>query len=152
MKFSYSNSPSALPSIVYAKSAPKAFTSKKSTPRPISSSGVSDNSSWETFSDTGVQTTIQMKSDDGLYIAIHEAALVDYSCMHLELDDRTMTFTSFLTPDAEGYKGYLQAPCTSPWRTLRITETAAEQLASRLTLNLNEPCKIEDTSWIKPIK
>ena len=112
----------------------------------------SDNSSWETFSDTGVQTTIQMKSDDGLYIAIHEAALVDYSCMHLELDDRTMTFTSFLTPDAEGYKGYLQAPCTSPWRTLRITETAAEQLASRLTLNLNEPCKIEDTSWIKPIK
>ena len=112
----------------------------------------SDNSSWETFSDTGVQTTIQMKSDDGLYIAIHEAALVDYSCMHLELDDKTMTFTSFLTPDAEGHKGYLQAPCTSPWRTLRTTETAAEQLASRLTLNLNEPCKIEDTSWIKPIK
>lgn len=111
-----------------------------------------DNSSWETFSDTGVQTTIQMKSDDGIYIALHEAALVDYSCMHLELDDKTMTFTSFLTPDAEGYKGHLQAPCTSPWRTIRITDSAAGQLASRLTLNLNEPCKIVDTSWIKPVK
>lgn len=111
-----------------------------------------DNSSWMTFSDTGVQTTIQMKTDDGLYIALHEAALVDYSCMHLNLDDKTMTFTSFLTPDAEGNKGYLQAPCTSPWRTVRVTETAAGQLASRLTLNLNEPCKLEDTSWIKPVK
>ena len=110
------------------------------------------NSSWETFSDTGVQTSLQMKTDDGLYIAIHEAALVDYSCMHLNLDDKTMTFTSFLTPDAKGMKGYLQTPCTSPWRTLRITETATEQLASRLTLNLNEPCKYEDTSWIHPIK
>lgn len=111
-----------------------------------------DNSSWKTFSDTGVQTCLQMKTPDGLYVAIHEAALVDYSCMHLDLDDKTMTFTSFLTPDAEGNKGYLQAPCTSPWRTLRITKTATEQLASRLTLNLNEPCKLEDTSWIKPVK
>ena len=111
-----------------------------------------DNSSWQTFSDTGVQTTIQMKADNGPYIAIHEAALVDYSCMSLDLDDKTMTFTSFLTPDAEGYKGHLQTPCTSPWRTLRITNTAEEQLASRLTLNLNEPCKLEDTSWIKPVK
>lgn len=110
------------------------------------------NSSWNTFSDTGVQTTLQMKTDDGLYIAIHEAALVDYSCMHLDLDDKTMTFTSFLTPDAEGNKGSLQAPCVSPWRSLRITDSAAGQLASRLTLNLNEPCKIKDTSWIKPVK
>ena len=111
-----------------------------------------DNSSWKTFSDTGVQTCLQMKTPSGLYVAIHEAALVDYSCMHLELDDKNMIFTSFLTPDAEGYKGYLQAPCTSPWRTVRISDTAVGQLASRLTLNLNEPCKIEDTSWIKPVK
>lgn len=111
-----------------------------------------DNSSWCTFSDTGVQTTIQMKTDDGLYIALHEAALVDYSCMHLDYDDKNNVFTSFLTPDAEGYKGHLQAPCTSPWRTIRITDSAVGQLASRLTLNLNEPCKYEDTSWIKPVK
>lgn len=110
------------------------------------------NSSWETFSDTGVQTTLQMKSDDGIYVAIHEAALVDYPCMHLNLDDKTMTFTSWLTPDAEGMKGYVQAPFNTPWRTLRITDSAAGQLASRLTLNLNEPCKIEDTSWIHPTK
>ena len=110
------------------------------------------NASWETFSDTGVQTTIQMKSDDGIYIAIHEAACVDYPTMHLNLDDKTMTFTSWLTPDVEGMKGYLQAPCTTPWRTLRITDSATGQLASRLTLNLNEPCKIEDTSWIHPVK
>ena len=111
-----------------------------------------DNSSWKTFSDTGVQTSLQMKTPQGFYVSIHEAALVDYSCMHLDLDDKTMTFTSFLTPDAEGYKGHLQTPCTSPWRTLRITDTAAEQLASRMTLNLNEPCKLEDTSWIHPVK
>ena len=111
-----------------------------------------DNSSWETFSDTGVQTTIQMKSDDGIYIAIHEAACTDYPTMHLNLDDKTMTFTSWLTPDAQGMKGYMQAPCTSPWRTVRITDSATGQLASRLTLNLNEPCKIEDTSWIHPVK
>lgn len=110
------------------------------------------NSSWMTFSDTGVQTSLQMKTDDGVYVSIHEAALVDYSCMHLDLDDKTMTFTSFLTPNAVGTKGDLQAPCTSPWRTLRITDTAAGQLASRMTLNLNEPCKLEDTSWIQPVK
>lgn len=111
-----------------------------------------DNSSWQTFSDTGVQTCLQMKTPKGLYVAIHEAALVDYSCMHLDLDDKTMTFSSHLTPDAQGNKGSLQAPCTSPWRTLRISDTATGQLASRLTLNLNEPCKLEDTSWITPVK
>lgn len=110
------------------------------------------NSSWKTFSDTGVQTSLQMKTDDGVYLSIHEAALVDYSCMHLDLDDKAMTFTSFLTPNAVGTKGDLQTPCNTPWRTLRITDTAAGQLASRLTLNLNEPCKLEDTSWIKPVK
>ena len=109
------------------------------------------NSSWMTFSDTGVQTTIQMKAPN-YYIAIHEAACVDYPTMSLNYDDKTNTFVSWLTPDAQGMKGYLQAPCTSPWRTLRITTTAEEQLASRLTLNLNEPCKLEDTSWIKPVK
>lgn len=110
------------------------------------------NSSWKTFSDTGVQTSLQMKSSDGIYISIHEAALVDYSCMHLDLDDKTMTFTSFLTPNAVGTKGDLMAPCQSPWRTLRISDTAAGQLASRMTLNLNEPCKLDDTSWIQPVK
>lgn len=112
----------------------------------------SDNSSWQTFSDTGVQTCLQMKTPSGIYVALHEAALVDYSCMSLDYNDKTMTFTSFLTPDAEGYKGYLQAPCTSPWRTVRISDTATGQLASRLTLNLNDPCKLDDTSWIKPVK
>ena len=111
-----------------------------------------DNSSWETFSDTGVQTSLQMKSDDGLYINIHEAALVDYSCMHLNLDDANLTFTTWLTPDAQGHKGYLQAPCHTPWRTVQVCDDARKVLASRLILNLNEPCKIEDTSWIKPVK
>lgn len=102
--------------------------------------------------ETSVQTSLQMKTPQGVYVSIHEAALVDYSCMHLELDAKSLTFTSHLTPDAEGNKGHLLSPCTSPWRTLRITDTAAGQLASRLTLNLNEPCRLEDTSWIHPVK
>ena len=93
-----------------------------------------------------------MKTADGLYINIHEAALIDYSCMHLNLDDKTMVFESWLTPDAKGDKGYLQAPCTSPWRTVMVSDDARDILASNLILNLNEPCKIEDTSWIKPVK
>ncbi len=104
------------------------------------------------FSDWGVQTALTMKSDEGVYITLHEAALVDYSCMHLVYNPDTKTFTSWLTPDAIGNKGYLQTPCVSPWRTAVITDDARELLASRLTLNLNEPCKIEDTSWIKPTK
>lgn len=111
-----------------------------------------DNSSWETFSNTGVQTSLQMKTDDGMYINIHEAALVDYACMHLEYDDKTGTFTSWLTPDAEGNKGCLQAPCKSPWRTVQVCDDARKVLASRLTLNLNEPCAYDDVSWIKPVK
>ena len=104
------------------------------------------------FSPTGVQTSLQLRSDDGLYINIHEAALVDYSCMHLELNDKTNVFTSHLTPDALGYKGWLQAPCHSPWRTVQVTDSACKMLASNLILNLNEPCALEDTSWIKPVK
>ncbi len=104
------------------------------------------------FSKWGVQTSLQMRTDDGLYINIHEAALKDYSCMHLEYNPGTRTFVSHLTPDAQGWKGYMQAPCTTPWRTVQVTDDARKQLASRLVLNLNEPCVYEDTSWIKPVK
>ncbi len=105
-----------------------------------------------TFSPTGVQTSLQLRSDDGLYINIHEAALVNYSCMHLDLNDKTNIFTSHLTPDALGYKGWLQAPCHSPWRTIEVADSACRILESNLVLNLNEPCALEDTSWIKPVK
>ncbi len=105
-----------------------------------------------TFSPTGVQTSIQMKTDDGLYINLHEAALVDYACMHLVLDDKNFVFESWLNPDAEGAKGYMQTPCHSPWRTVIVSDDARDILASKLILNLNEPCKLEDTSWIKPVK
>lgn len=110
------------------------------------------NSSVAVFSPTGVQTSLQMKSQDGLYINIHEAACVDYSTMHLNLDDKTMTFESWLTPDAYGTKGCMQTPCKSPWRTVMVSDDARDMLSSNLILNLNEPCKIEDTSWIHPTK
>lgn len=113
---------------------------------------ITPNASQTPFSDTGVQTALLMKTDDGLYLHLHEAALIDYSCMHLELDDRKMVFESHLTPDAQGRKGYLQTPCTSPWRTVIVSDKAADILLSRITLNLNEPCKIEETSWIRPVK
>ena len=110
------------------------------------------NSSQTPFSMTGVQTSLQMKSDDGLYVNIHEAALVDYACMHLVLDPETLTFTSALTPDAQGWKGRMQTPCKSPWRTIQVVDDACKQLESRLVLNLNEPCAYEDVSWIHPTK
>ena len=113
---------------------------------------VTGNVSQTTFSNTGVQTSLQLKTDDGLYINLHEAALVDYSCMHLNLDDKNMIFESFLTPDVNGDKGYMQAPCTSPWRTVIVSDKAADILNSRITLNLNEPCAYDDVSWIKPVK
>ena len=113
---------------------------------------ITPNASQQTFSDTGVQTSLMMKTDDGIYINLHEAALVDYSTMHLNLDDDTMTFQSWLTPDANGDKGYIQAPAHSPWRTIIVSDDARDILNSKLTLNLNEPSKIEDTSWIKPMK
>lgn len=113
---------------------------------------VCGNSSQTLFSTSGVQTSLQMKTDDGLYINIHEAALVDYPCMHLLVDGKTGTLRAFLTPDAQGWKGYMQTPCTSPWRTVQVADSAEKQLASRLVLNLNEPCAYEDVSWIKPVK
>lgn len=113
---------------------------------------ITPNASQTPFSETGVQTALQMKTDNGLYINIHEAALVNYSCMHLNLDDKNFVFESWLTPDAKGDKGYMQAPCMTPWRTIMVSDDARDILASNLILNLNEPCKIEDTSWIKPVK
>lgn len=127
-------------------------TSKLSEIRGKMKEAITPNSSQTPFSPTGVQTALMMKSADGLYINIHEAACLDYATMHLNLDDKTMTFESWLTPDARGDKGYLQAPCTSPWRTVIVGDKGADILASRITLNLNEPSKIKDTSWIKPTK
>ena len=127
-------------------------TSRLSEIRGLMKKAITPNSSQTPFSPTGVQTSLMMKTDDGLYINLHEAALVDYSCMHLNLDDQNMVFESWLTPDAQGNKGYMQTPCHTPWRTIIVSDDARDILASRLTLNLNEPCKIEDTSWIKPVK
>ena len=110
------------------------------------------NDSQTPYSVNGVQTSLQMRTDSGLYINIHEAALLDYPCMHLELDPETMTFTSHLTPDAQGWKGRMQTPCNTPWRTVQVAPSATAQLASRLILNLNEPCALESTDWIKPVK
>ena len=118
----------------------------------LMSKAITPNSSQTPFSPTGVQTSLQMKTDDGLYINLHEAALVDYPCMHLELNPEALTFVSHLTPDAVGWKGYMQTPCHTPWRTIQVTDDARKQLASRLVLNLNEPCAYDDVSWIKPVK
>ena len=126
--------------------------SKLSEIRGLMKQAVTENVSQFAFSPTGVQTSLMMKTKDGLYINLHEAALVDYSLMNLNLDDKTFTFQSWLTPDAQGAKGYLQAPCHSPWRTIMVSDDARKILASRLILNLNEPCAIADTSWIKPVK
>ena len=126
--------------------------SKLSEIRSLLSNAVTPNASQTVFSPTGVQTSLQMKTDEGLYINLHEAALVDYSCMHLNLDDKNLVFESWLTPDADGFKGRLQTPCHSPWRTVMVSDDACDILSSHLILNLNEPCKIEDTSWIKPVK
>lgn len=129
------------------------FTESKLTEiRGLFKKAVTDNASQKQFSDTGVQTSLMLKTADGIYINIHEAALINYSCMHLNLDDKNLVFQSHLTPDAKGNKGHLQAPCVSPWRTIIASSDARDILASRMTLNLNEPCKIEDTSWIKPVK
>ncbi len=107
---------------------------------------------WTAFSKTGVQTALQMKTDDGLYLNIHEAATLDFPTMHLDFDPQNMKFRTFLCPDAAGYKGRLQAPCHTPWRTVMVCEKATDVLASRLILNLNEPCALEDVSWIHPVK
>ena len=126
--------------------------SKLSEIRGLMKEAVTENVSQFAFSPTGVQTSLMMKTKDGLYINLHEAAWVDYSLMNLNLDDKTFVFQSWLTPDAKGDKGYLMAPCHSPWRTIMVSDDARKILASRLILNLNEPCAIADTSWIKPVK
>lgn len=107
---------------------------------------------WKAFSPTGVQTALQLKTNDGLYLNIHEAAVLDFPTMNLDLDDKKFVFRAHLSPDATGYKGRLQAPCHTPWRTVMVCEKATDVLASRLILNLNEPCVIEDVSWIHPVK
>ena len=126
--------------------------SKMSEIRGKMKDAVTDNSSQTTFSPTGVQTSLQLKTADGLYINIHEAACVNFPTMHLNLDDKNMVFESWLTPDATGMKGYVQTPFNTPWRTVMVSDDARDILASNLILNLNEPCKIEDTSWIHPTK
>ncbi|GAA4932666.1 glycoside hydrolase family 97 protein [Algibacter agarivorans] len=126
--------------------------SKLSEIRGYSEAAVTANLSQKSYSPTGVQTSLMMKTDAGLYINLHEAALINYSCMHLNLDDKNMVFESWLTPDANGDKGYMQAPCNTPWRTIMVSDDARDILGSKITLNLNDPCKIEDTSWIKPVK
>ncbi|RTY97079.1 glycoside hydrolase family 97 protein [Flavobacterium sp. RSP49] len=127
-------------------------TSKLSEIRGLSEKATTANVSQKSFSTTGVQTSLMLKTADGLYINLHEAALINYSCMHLNLDDKNMVFESWLTPDAKGDKGYIQAPNHTPWRTIIVSDDAREILASKMTLNLNDPSKIEDTSWIKPVK
>ena len=127
-------------------------TSKLSEIRSKMKAAVTENTSQTTFSETGVQTSLQMKSSDGLYINLHEAACVNYPTMHLNLDDKNMVFESWLTPDAQGNKAYMQAPRTTPWRTLIVSDDARDMLSSNLILNLNEPCQYDDTSWIKPVK
>lgn len=126
--------------------------SKLSEIRGLMETAITPNASQTPFSETGVQTSLMMKTTDGLYINIHEAALIDYPAMHLELDDKKMVFHSHLTPDAQGDKGYLYTPAHTPWRTVIVSDQAADILASRITYNLNEPSKIEDISWIKPMK
>ncbi len=126
--------------------------SKLSEIRGLMKTAITPNASQTPFSDTGVQTALMMKSADGLYINLHEAALIDYPAMHLELDDERMIFTSHLTPDAIGDKGYLYTPAKTPWRTIIAGKKAGDILASRITYNLNDPSKIKDPSWIKPMK
>ena len=126
--------------------------SKLSEIRGLMKQSMTDNVSQYVFSPTGVQTSLMMKTKDGLYINLHEAALVDYALMNLNLDDKNFIFQSWLTPDAKGDKGYLYTPTKSPWRTVMVSDDARNILASRLILNLNDPCALADTSWIKPVK
>ena len=126
--------------------------SKLSQIRGLMSKAISSNASQMQFSPTGVQTALMMKTAEGLYINLHEAALINYSCMSLNLDDKNFIFQSWLTPDGNGDKGNMQTPCTSPWRTIIVSDDARDIVASKMTYNLNDPCKLENTSWIKPVK
>ncbi len=128
-------------------------TSKLSQIRGLMKSAITGNASQTPFSPTGVQTSLMMKTTDGMYLNLHEAALINYGAMHLNLDDKSFVFESHITPDAKGDKGYMQAPCNTPWRTIIASEDAREILASKMTYNLNEKCKIENASeWVKPVK
>ncbi|MGV3704775.1 MAG: glycoside hydrolase family 97 protein [Arcticibacter sp.] len=127
-------------------------TSRLSEIRGLMPKAITANVSQASFSPTGVQTSLMMKTDQGIYINLHEAALINYACMHLNLDDKNMVFESWLTPDVKGDKGYIQAPFNTPWRTVIVSDDARDILASKMIYNLNEPSKIEDTSWIKPTK
>lgn len=126
--------------------------SRLSEIRGLMEKSISDNLSQTSFSPTGVQTSLMLKTDDGLYINLHEAALVNYPAMHLNLDDKNYVFKSWLTPDVNGEMAYMQSACYTPWRTIIVSDDARDILASRITLNLNEPCKLKDTSWIFPTK
>jgi alpha-glucosidase len=126
--------------------------SRLSEIRSIFHTRIADNESQQQFSETGVQTSLLLKTDDGIYINLHEAACLNYATMHLNYTESTKTFESLLTPDGQGDKGWMQTPCVSPWRTIIVGRSGKDILASRMTLNLNEPCKITDTSWIKPTK
>ncbi|MEP6710854.1 MAG: glycoside hydrolase family 97 protein [Ferruginibacter sp.] len=127
-------------------------TSKLSDIKNLLTKAVTTNIAQSPFSITAVQTSLMMKTNDGLYINLHEAALINYACMHLNYDEKNMVFTSWLTPDAVGDKGYIQAPSVSPWRTIMVSDDARDILASKMTYNLNEPSKINETEWIKPAK
>ena len=127
-------------------------TSRLSEIPGLMSTAITPNASQTPFSEPGVQTALMMKSDDGLYLNLHEAALIDYSCMHLKLDAENLLFESALTPDTKGNMAYLQAPANTPWRTVIVSDQAADILLSNITLNLNEPCAYEETSWIRPVK
>ena len=126
--------------------------SKLSEIRALTTKARTSNLAQTAFSPTGVQTSLMLKTADGIYINLHEAALINYSCMHLNLDDSNMIFESWLTPDSRGDKGYIQSPSVSPWRTIIVSDDARDILASKMTYNLNEPSKIKETSWIKPVK
>ena len=126
--------------------------SKLSEVRGLMKNAITQNASQTSFSPTGMQTSLMMKTAEGIYINIHEAALINYSLMNLDLDDKNMVFKSWLTPDAVGDKGNIQAPTSSPWRTIMVSNDARDIIASKLIYNLNEPCKIKNTDWIKPVK
>ncbi|MEL6974660.1 MAG: glycoside hydrolase family 97 N-terminal domain-containing protein, partial [Bacteroidota bacterium] len=127
-------------------------TSKLSEIPSLMDKAITPNVSQTPFSKSGVQTALIMKAADGTYINIHEAALIEYPCMHLEVNTDSFVLESHLTPDAKGNKGYMQAPRSTPWRTIIASKSAGDILLSNITLNLNEPTEYEDTSWIKPVK
>ncbi len=127
-------------------------TSRLSEIRSHAEDNFMENASQQRFSPTGVQTALMLRTDDSLYLNIHEAALIDFPAMHLDLNDTTMTFRSHLTPGPEGHVATIDTPFRTPWRTVTIGEKATDILASDLILNLNDPCALEDISWIHPVK